>query len=79
MQGCIFFNYGLLVGWGKNYVDLLRKNAKLRGGKTGEKRKFSLYLGGKISLWKKGVGGENVNYLDNIHPCGKMKMKMFSS
>ena len=36
--------------------------------KTGEKRKLSLYLGEKISLWKKG-GGQNINYFDNIHPC----------
>ena len=39
--------YKLLVGWGKKYHDLIRKNAniRVRGGKTGKKGKFFFYLG----------------------------------
>ena len=39
-------------------------------GWLGEKNmKFSLYLGEKISFWKKMGGGKNINYFENIHPC----------
>ena len=36
--------------------------------KTGNKGKFSLYFGEKISFLEKGGVGKNINSLDNIQP-----------
>ena len=60
----------LFVGWEKNYDDLLRKNANIRGRmwKNGGKEEIFIVPGWKISFWKRG-GGNNINYFDNIHPC----------
>ena len=46
----------------------------VRGGNKGEKRKFSLYLGEKISFGKGGVG-KIINYLDYKHPCHNVSIE----
>ena len=47
--------YGLLVGWGKKYANLLRKNAKIRGNwwKNGEKEELFIVLLGKNIIMEK--------------------------
>ena len=55
-----------------------KKNANIRGKrcKKGGKMNFLLYLRGKIwFLIKKGGGGKNNNYLDNIHPWAEVNSR----
>ena len=51
--------YELLVGWGKDIMDLLRKNANKRG-KRWNKREFSVYLGNKYYFGKRGAKISNI-------------------
>ena len=53
--------YDLLVGWGKNMIFIKKKR--------GREEIFTVLGGEKISFWKKGGGGKNIKYLDNIHAC----------
>ena len=59
-RGVYFLKYELLVDWGKKFDDcIIRKKIwRVRGGKKGKKKKFSLYLGGKIHFGKMGGGPE---------------------
>ena len=40
-------------------------------GKKGGKEEFFTVLGGKNMIFEKRGGGNNINYLDIIHPCFK--------
>ena len=57
-----------MVGLGKNVISKKETNEEGEGGKTGEKGKFSLYLGGDVILEKR-VRGKIYIFFGNIYPC----------
>ena len=57
------------IGWlGEKYNYLLRKSAKIRR-KRWKKRKFSMYLKGKMIIFGNRGRGKNIIFWANIDPC----------